>query len=66
MILIFKIYNNLNKQIYVIRNDYIYDLSGTNVGSINGNIFTIDEVDYEYKIDLTKKQKLYGLSAGFL
>lgn len=56
-----KIYNSSNVKLYTIKNNGIYsDTSSNPVGSINGDIYTIGSIEYKYKIDEFKRQKLYS------
>ena len=45
--------------LYKIIDTSIIDLSGIIIGTINGLIYTINQIDYIYKIDTTKTQILY-------
>jgi hypothetical protein len=55
-----KIYDSSNNKLYTIKNNEIFsDISGT-IGSINGDIYTILSIEYKYKIDEFKRQKLYS------
>ncbi len=54
-----KIYDLSNNILYTIQNNIIYNLSNNEIGFINGNIYTINSVEYKYKIDEYKRQKLY-------
>ena len=58
-----KIYNSSDKHIYSIKNQIIFDTSGTNVGLISEEIITIENITYVYVIDSTTKKRLYSYYA---
>ncbi len=57
-----KIYDSSNNKLYTIKNNLIYDLSGseTIIGSGGSDIYVINSIEYKYKIDEYKRQKLYS------